>query len=80
MEPTFAHLIPEMTANVLVPIVIVVYLLILDWRMALLSLVTLVVGLVVMSAGMKKLSRQVGGCCQGRQADDRRHRGIYRRH
>ena len=53
MEPTFAHLIPEMTANVLVPIVIVVYLLILDWRMALLSLVTLVVGLVVMSAGMK---------------------------
>ena len=42
-----------MTANVLVPIVIVVYLLILDWRMALLSLVTLVVGLVVMSAGMK---------------------------
>ena len=53
MESTFAHLIPEMTANVLVPIVIVVYLLILDWRMALLSLVTLVVGLVVMSAGMK---------------------------
>ena len=53
MEPTFAHLLPEMTANVLVPIVIVVYLLILDWRMALLSLVTLVVGLVVMSAGMK---------------------------
>ena len=53
MEPTFAHLIPEMTANVLVPIVIVVYLLILDWRMALLSLVTLVVGLAVMSAGMK---------------------------
>ena len=53
MEPTFAHLIPEMTANVLVPIVIVVYLFILDWRMALLSLVTLVVGLAVMSAGMK---------------------------
>ena len=53
MEPTFAHLIPEMTANVLVPLVIVVYLFFLDWRMALLSLVTLVVGLAVMSAGMK---------------------------
>ena len=53
MEPTFAHLIPEMTANVLVPLVIVVYLFILDWRMALISLVTLVVGLAVMSAGMK---------------------------
>ena len=53
MESTFAHLIPEMTANVLVPLVIAVYLFLLDWRMALLSLVTLVVGLVVMSAGMK---------------------------
>lgn len=53
MEPTFAHLIPEMTANVLVPLAIVVYLFVMDWRMALLSLVTLVVGLAVMSAGMK---------------------------
>lgn len=53
MEPTFAHLLPEMTANILVPLVIVVYLFLLDWRMALLSLVTLVVGLAVMSAGMK---------------------------
>ncbi len=44
MESTFAHLIPEMTANVLVPVVIVAYLFIMDWRMALLSLVTLVVG------------------------------------
>ena len=31
-----------MTANVLVPLVIVVYLFVMDWRMALLSLVTLV--------------------------------------
>ena len=53
MEPTFAHLIPEMTTNVLVPLIIAVYLFLLDWRMALLSLVTLVVGLAVMSAGMK---------------------------
>ena len=53
MESTFAHLIPEMTANVLVPLVIAVYLFLLDWRMALLSLVTLVVGLAVMFAGMK---------------------------
>ena len=53
MESTLAHLLPEMTANVLVPLVIVVYLFVMDWRMALLSLVTLVVGLAVMSAGMK---------------------------
>ena len=53
MESTFAHLIPEMTANVLVPLVIAVYLFFLDWRMALLSLVTLMVGIAVMSTGMK---------------------------
>ena len=35
MEPTFAHLIPEMTANVLVPLVIIVYLFVMDWRMSL---------------------------------------------
>ena len=71
MEPTFAHLLPEMTANVLVPIVIVVYLLILDWRMALLSLVTLVVGLVVMSAGMKKYPVKWEGAVKaGKQMTD----------
>ena len=71
MEPTFAHLLPEMTANVLVPIVIVVYLLILDWRMALLSLVTLVVGLVVMSAGMKNYPVKWEGAVKaGKQMTD----------
>lgn len=52
MEPTFAHLIPEMTANILVPLFILVYLFILDWRMALWSLVTLVVGFIAMSVGL----------------------------
>ena len=47
MEPTLAHLLPEMTANVLVPLVIAVYIFVLDWRMGLASLVTLVIGMVV---------------------------------
>lgn len=33
MEPTLAHLIPEMTANLLVPVAIAVYIFVLDWRM-----------------------------------------------
>ena len=33
MEPTLAHLIPEMTANLLVPVAIAVYIFALDWRM-----------------------------------------------
>lgn len=47
MEPTLAHLIPEMTSNALVPLFIAVYLFVLDWRMGLASLVTTVVGLLV---------------------------------
>ena len=42
MEIPFAHLLPEMTSNMLVPLFIIVYLFVLDWRMALLSLATLV--------------------------------------
>ena len=38
METTLAHLFPEMTANIVTPLLTVVYLLILDWRLALLSL------------------------------------------
>lgn len=47
MEPTLAHLIPEMTSNLLVPLAIAVYIFALDWRMGLASLVTTVIGLIV---------------------------------
>ncbi|MDO4312514.1 MAG: ABC transporter ATP-binding protein [Eubacteriales bacterium] len=53
MEPTLAHLIPEMTSNVLVPIAIAVYIFVLDWRMGLASLITTVVGLIVASQSGK---------------------------
>ena len=72
MEPTFAHLIPEMTANVLVPLVIIVYLFVMDWRMALLSLVTLVVGLAVMSAGMKNYPVKWEGAVKAGKSDGKR--------
>ncbi|MCI9155456.1 MAG: ABC transporter ATP-binding protein [Lawsonibacter sp.] len=49
MEPTLAHLLPEMTSNILVPLAIAGYIFALDWRMGLASLVTTVIGLVVMS-------------------------------
>lgn len=47
MEPTLAHLLPEMTSNLLVPLAIAVYIFVLDWRMGLASLVTTVVGMLV---------------------------------
>lgn len=47
MEPTLAHLLPEMTANLLVPLAIAVYIFVLDWRMGLASLVTTVIGIII---------------------------------
>lgn len=40
IEPTLAHMLPEMTANILGPVCILIYLFIMDWRMGLISLVT----------------------------------------
>lgn len=53
MEPTLAHLIPEMTSNILVPLVIAIYIFALDWRMGLASLLTTVIGLLVASQSGK---------------------------
>lgn len=44
IETTMAHIIPEFTSNLLVPVALLVYLFILDWRMALTVLVTVPIG------------------------------------
>lgn len=46
IETMLAHVIPEMTANTMIPVAIVIYLFTLDWRMALISLITLPIGLL----------------------------------
>ena len=67
MEVPFAHVLPEMTSNILVPTSIIVYLFILDWRMALLSLSTLVIGMVIMSIGMKDYATEGQGALEASQ-------------
>ena len=63
IEPTLAHLVSEMTSKLLAPVVILVYILILDWRVGLWSLATLPVGLLAMTGMMAgyqgKFSRYV---------------------
>lgn len=54
MEQPLAHVIPEMTSNLLVPICVFVYLFSLDYRMALCSLGTLPIGFVLYKGLMKK--------------------------
>lgn len=61
LETTLAHLLPEMSANVLVPVFIVIYLFVLDWRMALISLITIPVGMAFMATILKTYPQQYEG-------------------
>lgn len=58
MEIPLAHLIPEMTSNILAPIFILVYLLVIDWRMALITLITIPIGMFFMMMLMKDYSEK----------------------
>ena len=49
-----------MTSNLLVPIAIIVYLFILDWRMALVSLITIPVGMMCYMGMMKEYPKKYG--------------------
>ena len=46
METTLAHIVPEFTANLLLPVIMFIYLLTLDWRLGLANLVGAAIGLV----------------------------------
>lgn len=61
IEVPLAHLLPEMTANILVPILMLIYLLILDWRMALISLITIPLGIFFMAGTMKTYGKKYEG-------------------
>lgn len=54
METSLAHIIPEVTANLVGPIVLLGYMLILDWRLMLLSLIPLVIGFGAMATIMNE--------------------------
>ena len=68
METTLAHLLPEMTANIAGPVLILIYLLILDWRMALLSLVSIPVGMLFMMSIMGVYGKDYEGAVKTTQA------------
>ena len=61
MEITFAHIIPELTANFLGPIFLFIYLLYLDWRMALASLITVPIGMFCMKLMMRDYKEKYAG-------------------
>ena len=49
LETTLAHIIPEMVANLFIPLCLLCYLFILDWRLALLTLAVVPLGMIFVS-------------------------------
>ena len=60
VELLLAHAIPEGIANIAIPILIIVLMFVFDWRLGLLSLVPLVIGMfamgMMMKSGMEKMN------------------------
>ncbi len=54
METTLAHIVPEFTANILLPAIIFIYLLTIDWRVGLANLISVVIGIFFASVMMIK--------------------------
>lgn len=54
METTLAHIVPEFTANILLPIVMFIYILTIDWRLGLANFVGAIIGLIFMAIMMHK--------------------------
>ncbi len=53
IETTLAHMIPELTSNLIIPFVVLAYMLQIDWRLTLLSLLTVPVGALAFALMMR---------------------------
>ena len=57
IEPPLAHMIPELSSNILLPLVVVVAMFAIDWRMGLALLVTIPVALIPMAFGLRTYNK-----------------------
>ena len=64
METTLAHLFPEMTANIAAPVLTLIYLFVLDWRLALLSLAVFPIAVFFMMTVMGGYAKDYAGAVQ----------------
>ena len=53
METTLAHIVPEYTSNIILSIILVIYLFVIDWRLALACIAVLPIGFIAMCFMMK---------------------------
>lgn len=64
METMLAHLFPEMTANITTPVLTLMYLFVLDWRLALLLLAVFPIAFVFMMSVMGGYAKDYEGAVQ----------------
>lgn len=64
METTLAHLFLEMTVNIIAPVLTLIYLFVLDWRLALLSLAVFPVAFIFMMMVMGNYAKDYEGAVQ----------------
>ena len=57
IEPPLAHMIPELSSNVLLPLVVVAAMFSIDWRMGLALLATIPLALIPMAFGMRSYNK-----------------------
>ncbi|MBQ6304234.1 MAG: ABC transporter ATP-binding protein [Clostridiales bacterium] len=60
METTLAHIIPEFTANLLLPVVMFIYIMTLDWRVGLANFISVIVGVICASVMLVKSQGEFG--------------------
>lgn len=61
MEKTLAHMLPELTANLLAPAAMMIWCFFIDWRLAICILVWIIVGFSATSGMMKNYSEKYAG-------------------
>lgn len=61
MEKTLAHMLPELTANLLAPLCCIIWMFFIDWRLALLGLIWILLGFSVTGGMMKSYAEKYAG-------------------
>ncbi len=64
MEKTLAHMLPELTANLLAPLCYMVWMFYIDWRLALLAVLWIMLGFLVTFGMMRGYAEKYAGQCK----------------
>ena len=80
MELLLAHALPEGLSNLAVPVVVFVAMFLTDWKLGLLSLCSLPLGVLAMYGTSPLRHEQDGRLLRRRAENEQHHRGVHQRH